>query len=135
MVKKRKAEADERFNIAKKILDRAISLGIDKKNVFVDCLTLTASAEQEGVMETVKALKRVKEELGLKTVLGVSNISFGLPRRDIINSNFFAMALNSGLDACIINPLAESMMDAYKAFRAIYAYDENCLDYIKGVIK
>ena len=81
-------KAEQRFAIAEKIMNRAVAMGIPKRDVFIDCLTLTASAQQEGVMETVKALHRVKTELGLKTVLGVSNISFGLPNRELINSNF-----------------------------------------------
>ena len=85
--------AAERFAIAEKIMNRATAMGIPKQDIYIDCLTLTASAEQAGVMETVKALSRVKNELGLKTVLGVSNISFGLPNRELINSNFLQMCL------------------------------------------
>ncbi|MBE6837463.1 MAG: homocysteine methyltransferase [Ruminococcus sp.] len=123
-------KADERFNIAKKILDRATSLGIDRKNVFVDCLTLTASAEQEGVMETVKALKRAKDELGLKTVLGVSNISFGLPNRELVNSTFLSVALANGLDLPIINPNIASMSGAVRAFRLLSNADKNAEEFI-----
>ena len=78
-------KAEDRFKIAQRILERAQAIGIPKENVYIDCLTLTASAEQEGVTETLNAVYRVKHELGLKTVLGVSNISFGLPNRVLVN--------------------------------------------------
>ena len=121
-----------RFDIAKKILDRALSYGIPKENVFIDCLTLTASAEQEGVMETLKALNRVKTELGLKTVLGVSNISFGLPNREVVNQAFLTMALNNGLDLPIINPNIIAMTSAFRAFKLLAGYDENSMEYIEN---
>lgn len=123
-------KAEERFAIAKKILDRALEYGIDKKNVFIDCLTLTASAEQEAVMETVKALNRVKTELGLKTVLGVSNISFGLPNRELVNSTFLSVAMANGLDLTIINPNIPSMSGAVRAFRLLSNTDKNARDFI-----
>lgn len=126
--------AEGRLEIAKKIITEAEKYNIKKNDIIIDFLTLTCGTQQKEAKETLRGislLKNTPEFAEVKTVLGVSNISFGLPRRDIINSNFFAMALNSGLDACIINPLSQNMMDAYKAFRAIYAYDENCLDYIK----
>lgn len=122
--------AEERFNIAKKILDRALEYGIPKENVFIDCLTLTVSAEQDGAIETLKALKRVKEELGLKTVLGVSNISFGLPNREIINHTFLTMALENGLDLPIMNPNVHSMMGAFMGYKVLKAIDENSTNYI-----
>lgn len=123
-------KAEDRFNIAKKILNRAESLGIPKKDVFIDCLTLTASAEQEGVMETLNALKRVKDELGLKTVLGVSNISFGLPNRPLVNQNFLTMALTYGLDLPIINPNIDGMSGAVRAFNLLKGYDKNSAQFI-----
>jgi len=122
--------AEGRFNIAKKILDRAVSIGIPKENVFIDCLTLTASAEQEGVMETLKALNRVKTELGLKTVLGVSNISFGLPNRELINCNFLNMAFTYGLDLPIMNPNISSMMGTVRAYKVLTNIDKNSADFI-----
>lgn len=122
--------AQGRFDIAKRILDRALSLGIPRENVFIDCLTLTASAEQEGVMQTIKAVKRVKEELGLKTVLGVSNISFGLPNRELINSTFLTMALDNGLDLPIINPNMTAMTGAVRAFKLLSGIDVNSAEYI-----
>ncbi len=122
--------AKERFAIAKKILDRALEYGIPKEKVFIDCLTLTVSAEQDGAIETLKALKQVKEELGLKTVLGVSNISFGLPNREIINHTFLTMALENGLDLPIMNPNIHSMMGAFMGYKVLKAIDENSSNYI-----
>ena len=124
--------AEKRFKIAKKILDRALALGIPKENVFIDCLTLTASAEQAGVMETLKALNRVKNELGLKTVLGVSNISFGLPNREVINQNFLTMALSYGLDLPIINPNISSMTGAVRSYKLLSNIDKNATQFINA---
>lgn len=123
--------APERVAIAKKILDRALSLGIPKENVFIDCLTLTASAEQDGVMETLNALHTVRYELGLNTVLGVSNISFGLPYRELVNQNFLAMALTYGLTLPIINPNVVSMTGAVRAYRLLTGIDRNSMEYIR----
>lgn len=122
--------AEKRFEIAEKILSRALKLGIPRQDVFIDCLTLTASAEQETVMETVKALHRVKTELGLKTVLGVSNISFGLPNRELVNSCFLQMALANGLDLPIINPNAPLMTGAVRAYKLLTNIDKNSADFI-----
>lgn len=122
--------AKGRFDIAKKIMETAISYGIPKENVFIDCLTLTASAEQEGVMETLMALKRVKEELGLKTVLGVSNISFGLPNRELVNQAFLTMALQNGLDLPIINPNITAMTGAFMAYKVLANIDKNSMGFI-----
>lgn len=122
--------AEERFAIAEKILNRALEYGIPKRDVYIDCLTLTASAEQEGVMETIKAVRMVKERLGLKTVLGVSNISFGLPNRELVNSTFLTMAMNSGLDLPIINPNIPAMSGAVCAYRLLSGYDGHGADYI-----
>lgn len=122
--------AEDRLAVAEKIVNTAKSYGIDKKNIVIDALTLTVSAQQTASAQTVKALAMVKEKLGVNTVLGVSNISFGLPRRELINSTFFALALHSGLDACIINPCAASMMDTYRAYCALCGYDKNCGSYI-----
>ncbi len=122
--------AEGRFEIAKKILNRALEYGIPKENVFIDCLTLTVSAEQDGAVETLKALNRVKNELGLKTVLGVSNISFGLPNREIINHTFLTMALENGLDLPIMNPNVHSMMGAFMGYKVLKAIDENSTKYI-----
>lgn len=125
-------KAEERFKIAKKILSRALYYGIPRENVFIDCLTLTASAEQEAVMETLKALKRVKDELGLHTVLGVSNISFGLPNRPMINQSFLTMAMAYGLDLPIINPNIPAMTGAVRAFKLLTNIDKNSVDFISA---
>lgn len=124
--------SEERFKIAEKILNRALQEGIPRENVFIDCLTLTASAEQQGVNETLNALHRVKTELGCKTVLGVSNISFGLPNRELINSTFLTMAMQMGLDLPIINPNAQAMTGAVRAFRVLADFDKNSLDFISA---
>jgi len=126
------AKAEERFEIAKRILDRAISLGIPRENIYIDCLTLTASAEQAGVLETLKAVKMVKERLGLKTVLGVSNISFGLPNRELINHNFLTMALTNGLDLPIINPNVALMTGAVRTFKLLSNIDKNATDFVQS---
>lgn len=122
--------AEGRFAIAEKILKRAMDYGIPKEDVFIDCLTLTASAEQDGVMETLNALHRVKNELGLRTVLGVSNISFGLPNRELITRTFLTMALHNGLDLPIINPNIDSIIGAVRAYRLLAGIDRNSADFI-----
>lgn len=123
--------AEGRFAIAEKILNRALEYDIPREDVFIDCLTLTASAEQDGVMETLGALKRVKTELGLKTVLGVSNISFGLPNRELITRTFLTMALQNGLDLPIINPNVDSITGAVRAYRLLAGIDRNSVEFIK----
>jgi len=125
------ATAEARFEIAKRILDRALSLGIPRENVYIDCLTLTASAEQAGVLETLKAVRMVKEQLGLKTVLGVSNISFGLPNRELINYNFLTMALTNGLDLPIINPNIATMTGAVRTFKLLSNIDKHATSFVK----
>ena len=124
--------AEERFQIAKRIVERAEALGIPREDVFIDCLTLTVSAEQAACKETLEGLHRVKTELGCKTALGVSNISFGLPYRELVNSTFLTMALEEGLDLPIINPNVDSMTGAVRAFRVLRGIDENSLDYISS---
>ena len=126
--------AEGRIKVAKKIINEAQKYGIKPSDIVIDALTLTVSSQQKEALETCKTISLLKEEYesqGLKFILGVSNISFGLPRRDIINSRFFAMALYAGLDACIINPLSEPMMETYYGYRALANYDENCLTYIE----
>ncbi len=122
--------AERRFEIAEKILKRALEYGIPRRDVYIDCLTLTASAEQDNVMETVKAMGMVRERLGLKNVLGVSNISFGLPNRELVNTAFLTMAMNSGLDLPIMNPNSAAMIGAVRAFRLLSGYDRNGADFI-----
>jgi len=123
-------KAEERLILAEKILNRALSLGIRREDVFIDCLTLTVGAEQESALETLKAVSLVKEKLGLKTVLGVSNISFGLPERGVINRTFLALALQSGLDLPIMNPNEKEMTDTVRAFNVLAGYDKNAAEYI-----
>lgn len=125
------ALAEERLEIAKHILDKALSYGIKKEDVYIDCLTLTVSAQQKEAMETVKAVKMVKEELGVKTVLGVSNISFGLPMRNLINETFLSMALTNGLDLPIINPNSEGMMNIINSYHVLSGIDKNANEYIQ----
>ena len=122
--------AEERFKIAEKIVMKAKEYGIDKSNVFIDCLVLTASAQQAEVKETLKALRMVKERLGVKTLLGVSNISFGLPCRELINETFLSLALGCGLDLPIMNPNSRGMMDVINSYNVLYNYDKGAEEYI-----
>ena len=124
--------AEGRLLLAFKIYHRAIALGIKHEDIFIDCLTLTAGAEQSGAIETLKAVRLVKEKLGLKTVLGVSNISFGLPERGIINRTFLANALQSGLDLPIMNPNEKDMRDTVRAFNVLAGYDKNAVEFISS---
>lgn len=123
-------DAEGRVRVAGKIINEAAKYGIDKKDIVIDVLTMTISSEKDGAKVTLEALKRVREEFGVRTVLGVSNISFGLPRRPIVNSYFYAMAMQNGLTAGIINPSSEDMMKAYRSYNALMGFDENCTNYI-----
>ncbi|MBQ0079379.1 MAG: homocysteine S-methyltransferase family protein [Eubacterium sp.] len=125
------AKAEERFAIAERILAKCLEYGIPKEDVIIDCLTLTVSAQQKEVVETLKALRMVKEKLGLKTALGVSNISFGLPVRPIVNRTFLTMAMECGLDLPIINPNSEDMMSSIFAFHVLHNIDENSVKFIE----
>ncbi len=122
--------ADERVAIARRIVCAAEAAGIPKEDIYIDCLTLTASAQQEGAMQTLEALSRCKRELGVRTVLGVSNISFGMPCRGYLNSAFLTMAMQARLDLAIINPNTPEMMGAVRAFRVLTSQDEKSADYI-----
>lgn len=122
--------AEGRFEIAKRIVERAEAMGIERKDVYIDCLTLTVSAEQEACKQTLEALHRVKTELGCRTCLGVSNISFGLPNRELVNSTFLTMALEEGLDLPIINPNIAAMTGAVRAYRVLSGIDKNSVDFI-----
>lgn len=122
--------ASDRAAVAERIVMAAEAAGIRRCDVIVDCLTLTVSAEQKRAMETLKAVRRVRERLGVATVLGVSNISFGLPRRPLISSAFFSMALAAGLDAAIINPKEEAMMAAFRSAMVLLGRDVNSAAYI-----
>ena len=119
-----------RMDIARRILDTALSYGIRREDVYIDCLTLTVSAEQEGAAQTLEALRLVRSELGLKTVLGVSNISFGLPARPLINQNFLTMAMTCGLDLPIINPNMGEMMAAVRSYHLLMNVDKEARDFI-----
>lgn len=123
--------AEVRFQIAQKIICEAKKYGIDKKDIVIDVLAMTVSSDPEGAKTTLEALKMVKEKLHVRTVLGVSNISFGLPYRPAINSNFYTMAMLNGLSAGIINPSSEDMMRSYYSYCALMNYDENFETYIR----
>ncbi len=120
----------DRLDIARKMMNRAMNYGIRKEDVYIDCLTLTVSAEQQAASQTLEALHRVKKELGLKTVLGVSNISFGLPARPLVNQNFLMMAMTQGLDLPIINPNLDAMMAAVRCYHLLMNIDTEARAYI-----
>lgn len=123
--------AEGRIQIAKKIYARAAEYGIGAEDIVIDALCLTVSSDSKGALTTLETLRRVRDELHGKTILGVSNISFGLPQREIINASFFTMALQNGLSAAIINPNSEAMMRAYYSYRALADLDARCEDYIR----
>lgn len=125
--------AQGRIDIAKRIINTAAEYGIDKKDLVVDALTMTISTDSDNARQTLDAVRYVREELGVATVLGVSNISFGLPKREAVNTAFFTLALQNGLSAGIINPLSESMMNAYYSFNALSGFDSSCTEYISSV--
>lgn len=122
--------AEKRVEIAERILEAALAHGIPREDVWIDCLALTVSAQQEQAAETLKAVRTVRRELGLQTVLGVSNISFGLPNRALITQSFLTQALAAGLTLPIVNPNQREMMDAAAAFRVLSGEDAQCRDYI-----
>ncbi|MBQ9624614.1 MAG: dihydropteroate synthase, partial [Clostridia bacterium] len=123
--------AEGRFEIAERILKTALSYGIPKEDILIDCLVLTASAQQEQVLTTLEAIKLVKSRLNLKCVLGVSNVSFGLPSRPLLNSVFLAAAFGAGLDAPIVNPCSREIMDTVNAFKVLNAQDKNGSEFIE----
>lgn len=120
---------DGRVEIAKKIIEKAKEYSIDKKDLIFDTLTMTVSANSSSAIVTLNALKKISQELKCKTVLGVSNISFGLPERDNVNSVFFTLCLQNGLSGAIINPYSYEMINAYRSFNLLNGWDENCNDY------
>lgn len=124
--------ADGRVAIARKIYETAAEYGIHKKDILIDALCMTVSSDKNGALTTLETVRRIREELGGRTILGVSNISFGLPRREYINAAFFEMAMMSGLNAAIMNPNSSEMMAAYHSFRALTALDGQCADYIRA---
>lgn len=123
--------AQARFEIAERILNAALAHGIPREDVYIDCLTLTVSAQQSQAVETLKAVRRVKEELGLHNVLGVSNISFGLPERLRITENFLIQAMHCGLDLPIVNPNQKQIMDAVVTFRVLSGEDKDAERYVE----
>ncbi len=125
------ATAEGRVEIARKILAEAEKYGIDKKDIIFDPLALTISADKDAAKETLRAIRIIREELGCHTSLGVSNVSFGLPERDVINSAFFALALANGLSAAIMNPHSTEMMKTYYACLALFGLDESCKNYLE----
>ena len=124
------ADAEGRFAIAKRIAAAANAAGIPNEDIYIDCLTLTASAQQEGAVQTLEALTRCKKELGVRTVLGVSNISFGLPCRGYLNTTFLTMAMAAGLNLAIMNPNTPEMMAAVRAYRVLTSQDKQSSDYV-----
>ena len=124
------ADSEGRFAIAKRIAAAANAAGIPNEDIYIDCLTLTASAQQEGAVQTLEALTRCKKELGVRTVLGVSNISFGLPCRGYLNTTFLTMAMSAGLDLAIMNPNTPEMMAAVRAYRVLTSQDKQSSDYV-----
>lgn len=122
--------AEERFAIAKRIVEKAAEYGIPKERILIDSLVLTASAQQAEVIETLKTIKLVREQLGVLTTLGVSNVSFGLPNRGILNQTYLAMALTYGLNAPIINPLDQSIMQTVQAYNVLVGQDADAQRYI-----
>jgi 5-methyltetrahydrofolate--homocysteine methyltransferase len=123
--------AEGRFEIAKRIVETAAEYGIPEGDLLIDCLTLTVSAQQEQAIETLKALKRVREELGVQAALGVSNISFGLPNREAVNAAFLAAALGAGLNAPIINPLSKKYMEVVDSYRVLSGEDASAAKFIE----
>ncbi len=121
-----------RFKIAQKILETAKQYGINKKDIIFDTLAMTISADTTSAICTLKSLARIKDELSCHTMLGVSNVSFGLPVRDAINGTFFALALENGLSAAIMNPYSVDMMKTYYTYKALKNLDENCMEYISA---
>ncbi len=125
------SDAQSRYQIAERIVKKTEEYGIPREDIYIDCLTLTASVQQAEVVETLKAMQLVKQKLGVKTVLGVSNISFGLPERELINKTFLTLALAHGLDLPIINPNITAMTEAIDAFNVLYNHDIGAAKYIQ----
>lgn len=122
---------EQRVAIAERIIKRAAEYGIGPERILVDCLTLTVSAQQNAANDTLAAIRTVKEKFGVKTTLGASNISFGLPNRKLLNSTFLTMAMMAGLDAPITDPLVKEYTDAITAFEALTGRDVECAKYIE----
>lgn len=123
-----------RIAIAEKMIKTAEGYGIDKKDLIIDALTMTISTDTQNAVQTLKAVDYIKNTLGVNTVLGVSNISFGLPNREAVNTAFYTLALKAGLSAGIINPKSQAMMNAYYSYNALAGLDENCNEYISSAV-
>lgn len=121
---------DGRMKIARKILLTAALYGINKKDIIFDPLAMTVSADKMSAITTLETVKKITEQLGCNTSLGVSNVSFGLPSRDLVNAAFFTTAMENGLSAAIMNPYSERMMEAYYSFNVVKGLDDNCMDFI-----
>ena len=124
------ATAEGRVAIARRILAEAAKYGISKKDILFDPLALTVSADDQAAIQTLEAVRRIRQELGCHTSLGVSNISFGLPQRDLLNGTFFTLALSNGLSAAILNPYSVEMQKAYHGYCALTGLDTGCSAYI-----
>ncbi len=122
--------SDGRLAIARRILETAETYGISKKDILFDPLALTVSADSQAAVQTLETVRRIRQELGCHTSLGVSNVSFGLPQRDILNGSFFSLALANGLSAAILNPYSQEMQKAYHGYCALMGMDDNCQRYI-----
>ena len=123
---------EKRVEIAEKIINRAIEIGVPKEDIIIDCLTMTVSAKQSAAQITLEAMKQVKEKFGVKTTLGVSNVSFGLPQREVVNTAFVTLALENGLDLPIMNPNSASMIGAVRAYKVLKAIDKDSVQYISA---
>ena len=124
--------AEGRVAIARRILKEAASYGLSEKDLVFDTLTMTVSAAPEAAEVTLRSLERIRTELGCHTSLGVSNVSFGLPSRESLNAVFFALALERGLSAAIMNPFSEAMMQSWRGFKALHRMDPNCGEWIRS---
>lgn len=127
--------AEGRIAIAEKMIKTAAEYGIDKKDLIIDALVMTISTDNQNAVETLRAVDYIKNTLGVNTVLGVSNISFGLPNREAINTAFYTLALKAGLSAGIINPKSQGMMNAYYSYNALAGLDDNCTEYIESAVE
>ena len=125
--------AEKRVEIAEKIINRATEIGIPKEDIIIDCLTMTVSAKQSAAQITLDAMKQVKEKFGVKTTLGVSNVSFGLPQREVVNTAFVTLALENGLDLPIMNPNSASMIGAVRAYKVLKSIDKDSVEYVSAL--
>ena len=125
--------AEKRIEIAERIINRAIEIGIPKEDIIIDCLTMTVSAKQTAAQITLDAMKQVKEKFGVKTTLGISNVSFGLPQREVVNTAFVTLALENGLDLPIMNPNSPSMIGAVRAYKVLKSIDKDSVQYISAL--